>query len=57
MSGVFVFDDWLNSVGLKEETIEKIKTAEIRDSDSLLLLSAYDITALKIVIGESFVKR
>jgi hypothetical protein len=48
----FDFDQWLVAGNFEEETIEKLHSAKVKDIDSLCLLSQYDITALKLDIGE-----
>jgi hypothetical protein len=52
LSDDFDFDEWLLSVDLCVETVDKLKAAKVCDIKSILLLSPYDITALKIDIGD-----
>jgi hypothetical protein len=52
MAEGFIFEDWLASIDLCEETLDKLHRAKVRNADSVLLLSRYDITALKIDIGD-----
>jgi hypothetical protein len=52
MAEGFIFEDWLASIDLCEETLEKLHKAKVRNADSVLLLSRYDITALKLDIGD-----
>ena len=52
MSDDFSFDVWLQTLNLNDATISKLQVADIRDVESVLLLSQYDITALKIDIGD-----
>ena len=52
MSGDFEIEDWLSSNDFCEDTIEKLHRAKVRDLDSLCLLSQYDVTALKLEIGD-----
>ena len=52
MSKEFSFDVWLQTLNLNDATLSKLKTAGVVDAESILLLSQYDITALKIDIGD-----
>jgi hypothetical protein len=45
MSDDFHFELWLETINLNNSTLEKLKVADIRDAESVLLLSPYDITA------------
>jgi hypothetical protein len=52
MSASFDIELWLQVVDLNPDSVEKIKKAKIIDLDSLCLLSPYDVTALKLDIGD-----
>jgi hypothetical protein len=52
MSTDFNFQVWLQTLNLNDSTLDKLKTADIRDAESVLLLSPYDISTLKIDVGD-----
>jgi hypothetical protein len=52
MAEGFNFDDWLVTLNLCEESLDKLKSAKVRRAESVLLLSRYDITAMKLDIGD-----
>ena len=52
MSTGFDFDVWIEIVDLNADSVEKIRRARISDVVSLCLLSPYDVTALKLDIGD-----
>jgi hypothetical protein len=53
----FVFDDWITSLHLADETVDKLRAAKVRNVESVLSLSQYDITAVKIDIGDRSIFR
>jgi hypothetical protein len=52
MAEGFDFDEWLATLKLCGESVDKLKAAKVRSAESVLLLSRYDITALKLDIGD-----
>jgi hypothetical protein len=52
MSAEFNFKLWLEIIDLNADSIEKIHRAKITDVVALCLLSPYDVTALKLDIGD-----
>jgi hypothetical protein len=52
MAAVFDFDIRLSNADFTSDTVDKLVCAKIHDLDSLCLLSQYDVTALKLEIGD-----
>ena len=52
MAAMFDFDIWLSNADFTSDTVDKLVRAKICDLDSLCLLSQYDVTALKLEIGD-----
>ena len=52
MAAVFEIKDWCLKSNLSEDTVTKLETAKVTDLERLSLLSPYDITSLKIELGD-----
>jgi len=52
MSAEFDFDQWLCNTNMSPDSVDKLVRAKISDIESLCYLSQYDVTALKLEIGD-----